>query len=221
MPAETKTTEPNTEAQAGAPAQDEARMKRRRRRIRALRSLLLKIGALALVLYILLFHLVGIMIMPVGDMSPRLDAGDLILFYRINPVPKLQEVIVIDKAAETDGQAAEPGFFRRALNWLGFADPNAPTTRYVCRVIAAPGDTVDITDERGLTVNNNSVSEPMIFYPTRPYEGQKEFPIVLGEGEYFVLSDYRNGGADSRFFGPVKQEEITGIVITILRRNHL
>ena len=49
----------------------------------------------------------------------------------------------------------------------------------------------------------------------------REYPVVLGEGEYFVLSDARNGGADSRCFGPVTQEEIQGIVITLLRRNNL
>ena len=45
--------------------------------------------------------------------------------------------------------------------------------------------------------------------------------MVLGEGEYFVLSDSRNGGVDSRCFGPVTQDEIQGVVITLLRRNGL
>ena len=40
-------------------------------------------------------------------------------------------------------------------------------------------------------------------------------------GEVFVLADFRNGGADSRFFGPVKEQEILGTVITLVRRNHL
>ena len=48
-----------------------------------------------------------------------------------------------------------------------------------------------------------------------------EYPLTLSEGEYFVLADYRNGGADSRFFGAVKEDEILGTVITILRRNNL
>ena len=172
-----------------------ALQKRRHRRMQALRSFLIRSVLLAAVLYVLLFHIIGIMVMPGGDMSPRLDAGDLLLFYRVNPEPKLQDVIVSDK--KDTGK------------------------RYVCRVIASPGDTVEITDEQGLKVNGNAVSEPDIFYPTRPYVGQVEFPIVLGEKEYFVLSDFRNGGADSRFFGPVKTEEILGTVITIMRRNNL
>ena len=203
--------------------------KRHRRRVRVIRSFFLRLFSLALVLYILLFHIVGITVMPNGDMYPRLDAGDLILFYRVDRNPKAQDVVVIDKAVNTDysaltasESAREPGIFRRVLNWLGFPDPDAPATRrFVVRVIGAPGDTVEISDERGLTVNGNAMIESNIFYPTRPYEGFTEYPVTLGEGEYFVLADFRNGGADSRVFGPVRLEEIQGIVITIMRRNRL
>jgi signal peptidase I len=66
------------------------------------------------------------------------------------------------------------------------------------------------------------VIETNIFYPTRPYEeGVTVYPLTLGEGEYFVLADQRNGGMDSRYFGIVREEEIRGIVITVLRRNNL
>ena len=128
-------------------------------------------------------------------MVPRMDAGDLLLFYRIERSPQIQDLAVIRKA--------ESG------------------KQYVLRVVARPGDTVEITDETGLAVNGNTLSEPYIYYPTKPYMDQVEFPIVLGEGEYFVMADYRNGGEDSRYFGPVTQNEIEGIVITILRRNNL
>ncbi len=186
--------EPTPEEQKAAEAKNAAR-KRKRRRMRALRSFLIRTAALAAVVYVLFFHIIGITMMPNGDMVPRLDAGDLLLFYRVNPEPKIQDVVVI--------QRAETG------------------KKYVCRVIACPGDTVEITDERGLTVNGNNVSEPYIFYATRPYEGFDKYPVTLMDGEYFVLSDYRNGGEDSRYFGPVSGDEIQGIVITILRRNNL
>ena len=200
---------------------ERARQKRHRRRVRAVRSFLLR-------LFILVFHIVGIAIMPNGDMYPRLDAGDLLLFYRIDRNIKAQDIVVIDKAVQEDYSAVqaqpaeEPTFFRKALNWLGFKDPAAPPTRrLVGRVIACAGDTVNLSDEQGLTVNGNTLVEPNIFYPTKPYEGYMEYPVTLKPGEYFVLSDYRNGGADSRFYGPVLLEEIQGIVITVVRRNNL
>ncbi|MBR0391849.1 MAG: signal peptidase I [Oscillospiraceae bacterium] len=169
--------------------------KRRRRRIRALRSFLFRLVALAIVVYVLLFHVVGLAVMPNGDMSPRLDAGDLLLFYRIDRNPKSQDIVVINR--KDNGQ------------------------RFVLRVIACPGDTVEVSEEKGLAVNGNTQIETNIHYPTRPYENGIEYPLTLKDGEYFVMADYRNGGMDSRFFGPVTQDEIEGIVISLLRRNNL
>ena len=200
-----------------------AKEKRHRLRMRALRSFLLRLISLALVVYFLFFHLVGLTFMPNRDMYPRLDAGDLLLFYRIERNFKAQDIVVIDKQMEEDTRTGEQGFVRKALDWLGFRDPEAPETqRFVCRIIAAPGDTVEVTDERGLSVNGNAVIENNIFYPTRPYEeGITEYPLKLWDGEYFVIADQRNGGKDSRYFGIVRADEIQGIVITILRRNNL
>ena len=222
MPEETGEETPAA-PQKPAEDRDAALRKRRRRRIRAFRSLVLRTVGLVLVVYILFFHIVGLTMMPGKDMYPRLDVGDLLLFYRIDREPKFQDVIVIDKQLEEDTRTGEKGFVREALDWLGFKDPEAPeTARYVCRVMAVPGNTVDISMEHGLRVNGNALIESNIFYPTQPYEeGVTEYPLELGEGEYFVLADQRNGGMDSRYFGIVKQDEIQGIVITILRRNNL
>ncbi len=208
--------------------QPDERRKRTRRRLRALRSFLFRLTALVLVLYILLYHVIGLTVMPGADMSPRVSTGDLLLFYRLDRKPKSRDIVVIDKAVGEDGSAlpyrpeAEPGTLRRILTWLGFRDPDAPPAqRFVCRVVACPGDTVDISGESGLSVNGNTLIESDIFYLTRPYDGYTEYPVVLGDGEYFVLADKRNGGADSRAFGPVTLDEIRGIVITLLRRNNL
>lgn len=199
---------PEESAKPAGKIQDEAQ-KRKRRRIRALRSFIFRTAALALVVYILFFHIVGLTTMPGTDMAPRVSAGDLLLFYRVDRNPRTQDIIVIDKTVNSDNSAASG------------ENAEAATKRFVCRVIAAPGDIVEITEEHGLQVNGNTLAENGILQATRPYEGYLEYPVVLGEGEYFVLSDARNGGADSRCFGPVKQEEIQGIVITLLRRNNL
>ena len=168
--------------------------------MRAFWSFLFKTIALAVVVYVLFFHIVGLTMMPNRDMYPRLDAGDLLLYYRLEKNLKSQDLVVFDKAAES---GEEP-------------------RRFVCRVIAIPGDTVEVTEEKGLAVNGNTLIENNIFYPTRPYqEGNVEYPVKLGEGEYFVLADQRNGGMDSRYFGIVKSDEIRGVVITLVRRTNL
>ena len=178
---------------------DAALKKRHKRRMRALRTFLFRTVALLLVLYVLFFHIVGITTMPGRDMYPRLDAGDLLLYYRLERNPKAQDIVVIEKVADS-GEKAQ---------------------RFVCRVVAAPGDTVEVSADKGLCVNGNTLIENNIFYPTDAYENRMEYPVRLGDGEYFVMADRRNGGMDSRYFGTVKAEEIKGVVITILRRNNL
>ena len=218
------------------PENDKAaqRAKNRKRHLRELRSLIIRTLLLLLVVYVLFFHLVGITVMPNADMYPRIDAGDLVLFYRLEKSFHAQDVIVFEKPTasleltyeQKQEMQAEPEpektAGRKALDWLGFRDPAEPEKSvFVCRVVAQPGDTVEISEGERLVVNGNSMIETNIFYPTPEYEGFMEYPVTLGEGEYFVLADYRNGGADSRFFGAVKEDEILGTVITILRRNNL
>ncbi len=221
-----------TEEQTAAPAKkplsaEEKRKRRRRRRWKAFRGFLFRTLALLLVVYVLLFHIVGITTMPNGDMYPRIDSGDLVLFYRLEENYKYQNVVVIDKAVDANGPVIlgnqpEKSFVRKALDFLGFKDPDMPeTTRFVCRIVAGPGDTVDFPEGERLTVNGNALVESNIFYTTQVYEGYENFPITLKENEYYVMSDYRRGGVDSRFFGPVKFDEIQGVVITIMRRNNI
>ncbi len=235
-----------TQAEQMLPAQEqerraENRKRNHRRHMRALRDLILRTLGLALVLYILFFHLVGVMKMPSADMFPRIDAGDLVLYYRLEKDIPAQSVIVFRKptasleqsyddreetgesaAAGSSAARAEKTWFRKALDWLGLIDPaDPPMTTFVCRVVAGPGDKVEIAESERLIVNGNAVIEPNIFYSTPEYTGFIEYPLQLGEGQYFVLADSRNGGVDSRFFGPVNREEILGTVITIMRRNNL
>lgn len=210
------------------------RRKARKRHLQALRDLILRFLLLVLVVYVLFFHLVGLTIMPNGDMYPRIDNGDMVLYYRLERNFHAQDVIVFEKPTvsleqtyeEREAMAAEmkieKSAIRRALDWLGFRDPaDPPKTLFVCRVVAGPGDTVEISESDRLMVNGNNMIENNIFYQTPQYGEFVPYPLKLGENEYFVLADQRNGGADSRFFGAVKEDEILGTVITILRRNNL
>ena len=304
VPPEPTEAEKQAAAQAAKKAQ---KLKARKKRRRAFGSLLLRIVLLAVVVYVLFFHIIGVTVMPNGDMYPRIDSGDLVLFYRLDKDVRAQDIIVFRKdansiqdrvndvegvtpapttaptsapteapataaPASTDGATAQPGatgqpapadgtaapvvtaqptdepvyteptrlpdmppeqvaaddsFMARVSRWvydaekfLGLRNPEGKQM-FVCRVVACAGDTVEITEDGRLVVNGNTMIESNIFSKMTVYEGFTEYPLTLRSGECFVLADQRNGGADSRFFGPVNVDEILGTVITIARRNNL
>ncbi len=128
---------------------------------------------------------------PNGDMAPNIKEHDLLLSYRLEKKLRAQDVVVIRKNNIT----------------------------YVGRIVAVNGDEVDISDENRLMINGSSMIETNIYSETPRYEGFVEYPVKLGKGEYFVLADSRNGGEDSRYYGTVKDSEIVGKVVSVLRRN--
>lgn len=80
---------------------------------------------------------------------------------------------------------------------------------YVKRVVAVPGDTVQIIGGR-LYVNGEQVVDER--YDKMAEAGIAENPLVLGVDEYFVLGDNRNNSEDSRSanIGPVQGRDILG-----------
>lgn len=65
------------------------------------------------------------------------------------------------------------------------------------RVIAGPGDTVNIDENGTVSVNDEVLNEP---YLKDKEKGtcNIEFPFTVPEDQYFVLSDQRSNSADSR-----------------------
>lgn len=81
---------------------------------------------------------------------------------------------------------------------------------YVKRVVAVPGDTVQIIG--GRLYVNGVIEEDGANYDKMADAGIAENEITLGTEEYFVLGDNRNNSEDSRSanLGPVKRTDIIG-----------
>jgi signal peptidase I len=95
---------------------------------------------------------------------------------------------------------------------------NDPNLYYVKRIIAVPGDTIEITPSSVL-VNGVTLKEPYIAgYGKSPIAGDETVsgctaglaPTVLGKGEYWVMGDNRTDSVDSRCFGPIARQSIVG-----------
>lgn len=80
---------------------------------------------------------------------------------------------------------------------------------YIKRVIAVPGDRVDIRDG-AVYVNQNKLPEPYAIGRTDVFQGL-EFPIdSIPEGKLFVVGDNREMSSDSRMIGLVDISQVKG-----------
>ena len=157
---------------------------------RELMILVVKVSAIVLVTVLLFTFVYGAVRYQEPHMAPAVKDGDLVIYYRFAKRTYMPRDLVIVKQ-------------------VGKKD--------VRRIIACGGDVVDITDN-GLVINGALQQEPDIRSPTYSYNEGIEFPITVPYGEYFVLADERAGADDSRIYGTVRQDDLVGKVMTIVRR---
>jgi len=145
---------------------------------------------IALVFTLLFTFVFGVVRYEEPSMAPAVKGGDLVIFNRyVTGVYLPREAIVL----EFDG------------------------VTQVRRVVATAGDEVDITED-GLLINGALQQEPEIYQKTERYEQGGEFPLIVPEGQVFVLGDSRAGATDSRIYGCVEIDKTLGKVMTVIRR---
>ena len=153
-------------------------------------SLLLKIALIVVSALMLFTYVFGISRYQEAAMFPAIKDGDLVVYYRYSSDRYLPRDVV---ALRLNGEIQ----FRR--------------------VVATAGDTVDI-NEYGLVINGAPQQESAITGTTVRYEEGVEFPLVVPEGQVFVLGDNRPESIDSRIYGCVEIKDVLGKVMMVIRK---
>lgn len=178
-----------------APTSTEKVIRRRLEKLELRRiryNTLWKVIMLTAVVWLLFRFIFGITVVKNDMMYPALHEGDVILYYRLQSNYISSDVVIYS----IEGQ------------------------NYIGRIAAGSEEEVVITEDGQLVINGYvQVLEGGVY--TYPIEGKVEYPFLLEKNEYFILSDRREGGIDSRSLGPIKTESLEGKIITVLRRRSI
>ena len=180
-----------------------------RRLVGALLAFLLVAFSLDATTYSLALRILGgAWRLPSGSMGPALLAGDYIIAQPLRREPTQGDIVT-------------------------FESPLDSSVLFVKRIVAGPGDTVEMRNSHVL-LNGRPVAEPYAHYdepdvdpasddfrwqvdyltkPTADYRASRNTwgPLAVPLSEYFVLGDDRDNSLDSRYFGFVRRHAIRGI----------
>lgn len=167
------------------------RRKRRKVTLTAAKSMALFIGEIVITLFIafVIVYCAGMQVTMVGNsMEDTLEDGETVLVNRFTynlTDPKAGDVVVF------------------------LPNGNEKSHYYIKRVVAVPGDTVQIRDGV-LYVNGEMFDDEDTEAIRNP--GLAEEEITVGENEFFVLGDNRNSSEDSRYanIGNIQKDYIVG-----------
>lgn len=131
------------------------------------------------------------------SMDPTLEDGQVVMVTPPEGIPENGSIVVT--------QLPEQGYQFTSDTEAQFI---------IKRIIAGPGETIDIGYDDTIRINGEIVDEP---YLTETAKSETYVPnyqnhYELADDEYFVAGDNRGHSCDSRYFGVVKYEEITGVV---------
>ena len=140
------------------------------------------------------------------------------------PTPSMVPTIMVGDHFFLD-KIAFPGNFPKVVrDWLprrqihrgdiiAFRPPATAnmTTPFVKRVIAVPGDTIEVKN-REVVLNGVSLDEPYKIHVSQGSLSSCEYcgPLTVPPNKFFVMGDNRDNSNDSRYWGFVDRESVIG-----------
>jgi signal peptidase I len=134
-------------------------------------------------------YVVNVVVVQGRSMMPTLKEGDRLLLNRLAyhyRRPQRDEVVVI----------RDPGHADCAVK----------------RIVGLPHEMIQFRQGE-VYVNGKKRVEPFLYPGTRTYgTAVREMIVMLGENRYLVLGDNRGNSEDSRTYGPIRRDQIVGVI---------
>ena len=137
-------------------------------------------------------------VVPTGSMETTIEIGDQVFCQKLTTnfgnMPQAGDIVVFRNPEESSDHDV-----------------------LVKRVIATAGQTIDMQDGKVL-VDGVALDEDYTQGESYPLANQApgiqiSYPYTVPEGCVWMMGDNRENSADSRYFGPVPQENIIGVVV--------
>lgn len=125
------------------------------------------------------------------------------------------DYIFVNKLAYEYGTEPEAG------DVIVFKYPNNPERDYIKRIVALPGQTVEVVDkvvyvdDLVTTIPAHSKNIDLKILPADLSFRDNFGPYKVPEGQYFVMGDNRDDSKDSRFWGSVPRDNLRGKAVFI------
>ncbi len=97
-----------------------------------------------------------------------------------------------------------------------FRYPNDPSKFFIKRILGLPGETIKIQSGEIFIKNQKEDKYTKLDEPYLKYLKHDNLITTLKSNEYFMMGDNRDASSDSRSWGPLRKEFITGKVLVRL-----
>lgn len=162
---------------------------------------------------------------PTGSMESTLLVGDYLVANKLKyffTEPKREDIVTFRYPADPEEpeprdrfvKLIKPIYWSKDRNFFAYYERK----NVVKRVIGLPGDKIEIinktlyiNDEVHVGGYEQHIDRRVYTNPLSRFYYRDNFgPVIVPEGQYFVLGDNRDYSADSRDWGYLPKEDITG-----------